>query len=211
MITLSLQLNHRGTSPDSLELAPDLVWIPQLLTITQQQRLLGYIQQSPWEQPLWLPSHHYLQCYGWKEKPTRDYSRLHYHHDDRGELPNWVGTVQRRLSPWLPNCDQLTVHATTAISPLTCPVDRNWHTLPPGLHLDSTRNYSAAIATVALSSLKLIFRRGMRDPITVELDAGDALIIRDKMRYQWLHRVQFNDSVTEMFLTLRSVKDIHRN
>lgn len=206
MISLSLQFNHHGTSPDSLELAPGLIWIPQLLTITQQQRLLRYIQQATWEQPLWLPAHHYLQCYGWTEKPTRDYSCFDYHHDDRGELPSWVNTVQRRLTPWLPNFDQLIVHTTTAISPLTCPVDRNLHTLPPGLHLDSTRNYGAAIATVALSSLKLIFRRGMRDPITVELDAGDALIIRDEMRYQWLHRVVFNDDTTQMYLTLRRVK-----
>jgi hypothetical protein len=45
----------------------------------------------------------------------------------------------------------------------------------------------------------------MREPIAVELDGGDALIMQDEMRYQWLHRVVFDENISQIFLTVRSV------
>ena len=59
---------------------------------------------------------------------------------------------------------------------------------------------------VALSPLELRFHRGTREPVKVELDAGDALIMRDEARYQWLHQVVFDDAIEQLFLTFRHTK-----
>ena len=59
---------------------------------------------------------------------------------------------------------------------------------------------------VALSPLKIKFRRGMWEPIVVDLSAGEALIMQDAIRYQWLHQVLFEDAVSQTFLTLRTVR-----
>jgi hypothetical protein len=39
----------------------------------------------------------------------------------------------------------------------------------------------------------------------VALDAGDALIMQDEMRYQWLHQIVFDEKISQTFLTVRSV------
>ena len=46
----------------------------------------------------------------------------------------------------------------------------------------------------------------MREPIVVDLSAGEALIMQDAIRYQWLHQVLFEDAVFQTFLTLRTVR-----
>ena len=204
-LPLKKQLTKQLTLPESLELERGLIWIAALLTPTQQQRLLKLIDSGDWQQPLWLPQHHRLQVYGWRERPTCDLSRLSEKRDYLGFIPFGFSTLQQRLKPWMPCCDQIVVHTASALCPLTCPTERSLHTLAPGLHVDHSKNYGNVIVTVALSPIKLVFRRGMREPIVVELDAGDALVMRDVFRYQWLHQVLFDDAISQTFLTLRTL------
>jgi hypothetical protein len=211
ILTLRKPLNLNLPTPqisDNLEIANGLIWIPELLAPIQQQRLLKYIYATPGQTSLNLPSHHRQQCYGWVEKPTYDLSRLTRKRDDLGAIPDWLNAVRRRLRPWMRRCDQIVVYTTMAVCPLTCPSDRTFHTLAPGFHLDHSKNFGNAIATIALSPLKMIFRRGMREPIAVELDGGDALIMQDEMRYQWLHQVVFDEKISQIFLTVRSVNHL---
>jgi hypothetical protein len=211
ILTLRKPLNLNLPTPqisDNLEIANGLIWIPELLAPIQQQRLLKYIYATPGQTPLNLPSHHRQQCYGWVEKPTYDLSRLTRKRDDLGAMPDWLNAVRRRLRPWMRRCDQIVVCTTMAVCPLTCPSDRTLHTLAPGFHLDHSKNFGNAIATIALSPLKMLFRRGMREPIAVELDAGDALIMQDEIRYQWLHQFVFDEKISQTFLTVRSVNHL---
>lgn len=201
-----LKLNLPPTAlTESLEIANGLLWIPSLLTTIQQQRLLEKINSNREQHPLWLPDYHSIQMYGWGEKPTQDLSYLNRQRDYIGELPSWTRTIQNRLYQWMKQCDQIIVYQSHAICPLTCSPNRVLNTLPPGLHLTHTKNYGEAIAIIALSSLKIQFRRGMRQPIVVEIDSGDALIMRSEIRYQWLHQILFDNYITQRFIIVRTV------
>ncbi|MEA5472316.1 hypothetical protein [Spirulina sp. 06S082] len=199
MIILPFEIAPPKRSIDDLELIEGLIWIPELLTKTQQRRLRYHLDRSPWQSPPHLPNHHRQQCYGWVEKPPSDRSVLNPQRDYLGTLPDWLNGVLRRLEPWMPQCDQV-------IAILTTREANSRDCLPPGLHLDSTRNFDNAISMIALSPLELRFRRGTREPVKVELDAGDALIMRDEARYKWLHQVVFDDAIEQLFLPFRQTK-----
>ena len=206
MFALNLQLARQLTVPESLELADGLTWIPTLLTPNQQQRLLKFLHSQEWQQFPEIPWHHRLQAYGWRERPPHNLSYFNKQRDCLGTLPFPFSTLRQRLKPWLEDCDQIVAYSTAATCPLTCPTKRSLHLLPPGIHVDHTQNYGNTIATVALSPIKIKFRRGMREPIVVDLSAGEALIMQDAIRYQWLHQVLFEDAVSQTFLTLRTVR-----
>jgi alkylated DNA repair dioxygenase AlkB len=205
MTNFSVQLTTKGTTADNLELIKGLVWIPEFLTVTQQERLQNYLTQQSWQRPLWLPQNHQLQVYGWQERPTYDRSYFNRKRDYLGTLPEVFQTLQRRLKPWLNRCDQVVIHQTIGQSIINDSPDHSLTTLPPGLHLDHSQNFGQAIAIVALSSLDIQFRKGMREPIVMNLEAGDGLILQDEVRYQWLHQVLFNDQISQLFITVRTV------
>ena len=146
MTVLPIEIASPKRSLDNLELIEGLIWIPEFLTKTQQRRLHYHLHRSPWQSPPHLPSHHRQQCYGWIEKPPSDRSVLHPQRDYLGTLPDWLNGVLRRLEPWMPQCDQ-------AIAILTTGEANSRVCLPPGLHLDSTRNFDNAVAQRVRSTL----------------------------------------------------------
>ena len=158
---------------------PGLNYVPDFLDEAQERRLIGWIDQQPWNSELKRRVQHYGWRYDYKAREVDASMRL-------GPLPAALAAPAERLFkeqlvPQLP--DQVIINEYKAGQGIAPHID------VPG--------FSDVIATISLlESWEMTFHapRGRatagRKRVEVLLQRRSAAIMRDEARYQWKHEIR---------------------
>ena len=158
---------------------PGLNYVPDFLDEAQERRLIGWIDQQPWNSELKRRVQHYGWRYDYKAREVDASMRL-------GPLPAALAELAERLFeeqlvPQLP--DQVIVNEYKAGQGIAPHID------VPG--------FSDVIATISLlESWEMTFhapRGGATDGrkrVEVLLQRRSAAIMRDEARYHWKHEIR---------------------
>jgi alkylated DNA repair dioxygenase AlkB len=158
---------------------PGLIYQPDLLSPTEQQRLLAAIDALPWQDDLRRRVQHYGYRYDYKARAVDPSMYV-------GPLPAFAVEVAQRLA------------ALRLIEEAPDQLIINEYQPGQGIsaHVDCEPCFKNVIVTVSLgSAYEMDFIEVASGAVRAAvLAGGSALVMRDAGRYEWMHRIKARKS-----------------
>ena len=148
---------------------PGLKYIPDYISVAQEQELINIIESQPWSNELRRRVQHYGYKYDYKSRSVNDMSFL-------GLIPEWLSSLGNRL------------YEERVFNVMPDQVIINEYLPGQGIapHIDCIPCFSDTICSLSLGS-KCVMDLVKDNSIPILLEPRSLLVLKDDVRYLWQH------------------------